>query len=112
MAKGLFQLSSSQWSFPNRSEQDFVEIILPVVEPKFGLFEEGRKGLSAQAVELLVAAFGIAPEAFDPIDMHPIFAENRVGGVGIFSNSVVARKACFDEAIIAAKPVGRDVGLG
>ncbi len=55
------------------------------VEAEIGILEEDGKGVAAQAGELLMAAFGLAPEALDAADVVAPFAEDGLVGVGVLS---------------------------
>jgi hypothetical protein len=59
-----------------------------------------------------VAAFGIAPEALDAVDVDAFFDEYRVGRVGVLVDPVVAREARLDQAVIGGKAVRSDLALG
>jgi hypothetical protein len=92
-------------------EKDLVEVICAVVEAELGFLEEDGEGLAAQAVELLVAALGITPEALDAVDVDALLGKDGVVGVGVLVDPVMAREACLDQAVIGGKAVRRDLGL-
>ncbi|MFA5539772.1 MAG: hypothetical protein WDA23_11260 [Gemmobacter sp.] len=54
--------------------------------------------------------FGIAPEALDAVDMDAPIREDRTVWIGIFVDPVMLREARFHEAVIAAEPVGGELG--
>ncbi len=56
-----------------------------IVEAEVSILEEDEKGVAAQAGELLMAAFGLAPEALDAVDVVAPFAEDGLVGVGVLS---------------------------
>src|SRR5690606_15980823 len=69
LAARVYTSSVSERFHSAGSEQYFVEVLIACVEAEFCLFEEGGEACSAQAVELLMPALGIAPEALDAVDM-------------------------------------------
>jgi len=50
-------------------EEEFVEVLLTVVEAEFCLFDVEVKGASRQAAEFDQAGFGVAPKGFDAVDV-------------------------------------------
>jgi hypothetical protein len=58
-----------------------------------------------------MAAFGVAPEALDAVDVDARCTEDRLVRIGVLVDPVVAREARLDQAMISGKAVGGDLGL-
>ena len=93
-----------------RCEREFVEALFAVVEAEFGLLEECGKARSSQPVELLMTAFGIVPEAFDAVDVNAVLNIDGAVALPVFVDAVMPGEAGLDQPVIAAKPVGDDLG--
>lgn len=75
---------------------------MSVVETEFSFLQVQRKTLSAQAVELGQASFGIAPETLDPIDVGGAEGEFVVAMV----DPAMFLETQIDEPVVAAPFVG------
>jgi len=70
------------------------QVITPMVEPELHLLEVEREMRPAHRVVLLEPLRGVAPEAFDPIDVPPPAA--RMDGPGPWSTGRCFPYRCSD----------------
>jgi len=87
--------------------QEFVEIMLTVVETELCFLEMEIEGVFCYAVELQQAAFGEAPEARDAIYVTRTCDELIVAMV----DTEVLVEAHIDQAVMAAPAVGVQDGF-
>ena len=77
---------------------------MAMIEAELGLLQVQIERSAGHAVELRQAPLGVAPEAFNAIDMHRAASEL----VGAVADPKVLVKAHVHQAVIAAPAVGMD----
>lgn len=98
MTKGL---PGPRWREVCRSagfEEDPAEVIRAVVDAERGVLEDGGEVVAAQAVDLLIAAPGMALQAVEAVDVDAVPGKVGVVRVGASVDPVVAREARPDPA--------------
>lgn len=88
-------------------EEDPAEVIRAVVGAEPGVLEDGGEVVAAQAVDLRVAAPGMALQAVEAVDVDAVLGKVGVVRVGASVDPVVAREARLDRAAAGAAFAGQ-----
>ena len=86
--------------------EQFIEVLVTMVEAKFGLFQMTQGRVFGDSFELLETGFGKAPEGLDTVDVGGTLNELVLA----VADPEVAVEAHIHQAVIAAPAVGVDHG--
>ena len=91
---------------PKQFKEQFVDVLVAMIEAKFRLFQMQQRGMLMHASELLQMGFGKAPERLDALNVRGAVEEL----VMAVPDAKVAVEACIYQPLVVMLAIGIDHG--